>query len=114
MKTCLALLDVYSVKQITCSCYVKNAIRKRQQRNERMREEQNRIRAIHAYYSEMSLAEVYKEIASTDNYLEDKDSMTKKAESHYNTAQRLKDYITVQFKADIDKLPTMEEFLKSE
>jgi hypothetical protein len=40
--------------------------------------------------------------------------MTKKAESHYNTAQRLKDYITVQFKADIDKLPTMEEFLKSE
>lgn len=79
-----------------------------------MQEEQNRIRAIHAYYSEISLAKVYKDIVKTDNYLEDKDSMAKKAESHYNTAQRLKEYITVQFKADIDKLPSMEEFLKSE
>jgi len=79
-----------------------------------MQEEQNRIRAIHAYYSEISLAKIYKDIVKTDSYLEDKDNMTKKAESHYNTAQRLKDYITVQFKADIDKLPSMEEFLKSE
>ena len=79
-----------------------------------MQEEQNRIRAIHAYYSEISLAKVYKDIVKTDNYLEDKDNMAKKAESHYNTAQRLKEYITVQFKSDIDKLPSMEEFLKSE
>lgn len=79
-----------------------------------MQEEQNRIRAIHAYYSEISLAKVYKDLVKTDNYLEDKDnSLAKKAESHYNTAQRLKDYITVQFKSDIDKLPSMEEFLKS-
>ena len=78
-----------------------------------MREEQNRIRAIHAYYSELNLAKAYKETASMDYYIEDRDNVTKKAESHYNTAQNLKEYITVQFKSDIDKLPSMEEFLKS-
>ena len=78
-----------------------------------MLEEQKRIRTIQAHYSELALAETFKSMVDVATYDESDDHYWDKAQRHFRSAERLADYIAIQYKADIDKLPTMEEFLKS-
>jgi len=74
---------------------------------------QKRIRTIQAFYSELALAETFKNMSTVNTYDVDEGHYIKKAEQHYRSATRLADYIAVQYKADLEKLPTMEVFLKS-
>ena len=78
-----------------------------------MQEQQQRIRTIQAYYSELALAETFKAMKDVTFYDSEDNNYLDKAKQHFRSAERLADYIAVQYSADLDKLPTMEEFLKS-
>ena len=78
-----------------------------------MQEQQQRIRTIQAYYSELALAETFKSMKDVTFYDKEDNNYLEKAQQHFRSAERLADYIAVQYSADLDKLPTMEEFLKA-
>ncbi len=78
-----------------------------------MLKSQQRIRAIQAYYSEIGLAETFKSMYESGFNPEQDYDYKAKAEQHYRSAERLADYIAIQYKADIDELPPMYNLLKS-